>query len=62
MIIEISPTVTINMDQVSAVMRNPETGRAMVIVGTEKIDSEMPYEQLVNFMKNMVRMKSDQVF
>jgi len=57
MVIEISDGVTVNLDQVAAVIRGKE-GKGIILIGNTRIKTNMKYEQLSEFMKNSNRIKT----
>ncbi len=57
-IIEITRDMTLNIESVGAIMRNPINDRAIVVIGGQQIEADMRYEDLKEFVKNASRIPS----
>ena len=61
-VIEITRDVTLNIESIGAIMRNPINDRAIVIVGGQQIEADMRYEDLKEFIKNASRIKTEAAY
>jgi len=60
-IIELTPDIAINLDEVSSITRHPD-GNAQVVVGGKVLNVPMRYEDMKEFLKNASRIKTEMAY
>ncbi len=57
MIIEISKGVTVNLEQIGAVIKAKDES-SIIIIGGKEIPSKIKYDRLIEFMKNANKVRT----